>query len=52
MQSFMKIKPLQNNKITLLFPDVCKSCPNREIFNVANMYFSPFRENFLIYSIC
>ena len=32
MQSFMKIKPLQNGKITLLFIDIGTSCLSRKFF--------------------
>ena len=32
MQSFVKIKPSQNGKITLSVIDICKYCLNREVF--------------------
>ena len=44
MLSFEKIKALQNGDITLLFTQVCKSCPN-QIFKVVNISLNAFREN-------
>ena len=40
-----KIKPLQNDKITLLFTGVGKSCSCREFLKFENMSLNSIREN-------
>ena len=50
MRSFVKIKPLQIGDITLLFTDIGKSCPVRDIY-VANVSFNRIRENKILAKI-
>ena len=40
MRSFVKIKFSRKDKITLLFTDMRKSCPNHNFFYIANMSFN------------
>ena len=51
MRKFAKIKPSQNDKITLSFIDIGKSCLSREFFHITNMYFNAIRENNILAKI-
>ena len=51
MRSFVKIKSSRNGEITLSFTDVGKSCPSRDLFNVANMSFNANRSNKILAKI-
>ena len=42
MQSFVKIKPLKNSDVTLLFTDIGKSCPSREFLTSEICLFTIF----------
>ena len=45
MRSFVKLKPSRNDKITLSFIDIRKSCLSREFFHITSMSFNAIREN-------
>ena len=50
MQSFVKIKPSRNGKITLSFIDIGKSCLSREFFT-SLMSFNAIRKNKILAKI-
>ena len=56
MRSFVKIKPSQIGDITLVFTDICKSCPVRD-FLTSQMCLNAIRENktrgnFRMFTVC
>ena len=51
MQSFVKIKPLRNGKITPSFNNIGKSYPSLKFQGVENMSFNAIRENNILAKI-
>ena len=45
MQSFVKIKSLRSDLISLSFTDIGKPCASRKFFSAANFSFNAIREN-------
>ena len=51
MRSFVEIKPSRNDKITLSFIDIGKSCLSRNFFHITNLSFNAIRENKILAKI-